>query len=137
MPTGSRNMKFARSAAVTFGIAAVVLLGVGPQAQASENSGWVYTTTSSGAAYFDADLNGQPGIEKITVCDNKSDGRGIEVHLVTEAGVSVLYLRDPSNDGHCTSYSGNLLIEETHVVVDVYEYWGNNEAHGNIGWGVA
>ncbi|MFI7344187.1 hypothetical protein ACIBUY_40365 [Streptomyces sp. NPDC050085] len=128
-------MRFKRSAAITFGIAAAVSLGFGPQAQASQNSGWVYTSTRSGNVYFDADLNGQPGIEKVTVCDNKSDGRGIEVHLTRDDASSVLYLRDPSNDGHCVSLSGNFYKEESYVRIHVYEYWGNNEA--NIGEGSA
>lgn len=108
-------------------IAAISTLGLATGAQASSNSGWVYTSNMSGAAYFDADLNGYPGVEKVTVCDNKSDGRGIQVRLVGKSGdgsqTTIVTQRDPSNDGHCASLQDNWFLEETLVGVSVEEYW--------------
>lgn len=127
-------------------IAATSMMGLATQAQASSNSGWVYTSNMSGAAYFDADLNGYPGVEKVTVCDNKSDSRGIQVRLVGKSGdgstTSMVIQRDPSNDGHCESLQGNWFLEETVVGVSVEEYWtaadGHEEyAHFAAGQGIA
>lgn len=49
---------------------------------APKNVGWLYTQSATGAVFFDADLAGYSSYEKITVCDNKSDGRGIRASLV-------------------------------------------------------
>ncbi|MFD5272139.1 hypothetical protein [Streptomyces sp. NPDC058335] len=114
-------------------------MALATQAQASQNSGWVYTANRSGAAYFDADLNGIPGVEKITVCDNTTDGRGTRVFVSGKDGDGgvFLFVTDPSNDGQCHSYQGNFFLEETVVGLDVYEYWGDNDANHGIGHGVA
>ncbi|WP_416972353.1 hypothetical protein [Streptomyces sp. 4F14] len=134
-------MKAVRNASLVAGLALTATMGLSTQAQASANSGWVYTANRSGAAFFDADLNGQPGIEKLTVCDNKSDGRGIRAQVYgNNNGTSVWLIQsDPSNDGHCASIEGNYYIEETPVTVIVYEYWGDNtndEGKG-VGSGIA
>ncbi|HEY8978830.1 MAG TPA: hypothetical protein VIU15_04510 [Streptomyces sp.] len=134
-------MKAVRSASLVAGLALTATLGLSTQAQASANSGWVYTTTRNGAAFFDADLNGQPGIEKITVCDNKSNGRGVRVEVSGRNGDTSVWIieSDPSNDGHCVARQGNFFIEETPVTVIVYEYWGDNidEDTMGVGGGVA
>lgn len=122
-------MRLIRSAALVTAALAAATMGFGVQAaQASSNTGWVYTTDKGGAVYFDADLNGYPSVEKITVCDNKSDGRGIEAEVTgyDGGGHHTYILDDPSNDGHCASYSANLFLEETDVEVVVYEYAGPN-----------
>src|SRR5882757_8358081 len=107
------DMRLIRSAAVVVGLTAAVTLGLGTQAQASTNSGWVYTLGSSGAAYFDADLNGYAGVEKITVCDNESDGRGIRARVTGQDGDGTyyFYVSDPSNDGTCVSTQYNYFLE--------------------------
>ncbi|NUP42985.1 MAG: hypothetical protein HOY76_39695 [Streptomyces sp.] len=131
-------MRLMRSAALVTAAVAAATLGLGAQAaQASSNSGWVYTANNSGAVYFDADLNGYPGLEKITVCDNKSDGRGIEAVVTGYDGDGQIsyVLDDPSNDGHCASASGNFFLEDTSVSIVVYEYWGSSTA--NYGYGSA
>ncbi|KND30864.1 hypothetical protein [Streptomyces acidiscabies] len=132
-------MKAVRNASLVAGLALTATMGLATQAQASENSGWVYTTNRSGAAFFDADLNGQPGIEKLTVCDNKSDGRGIRAQVYgNNNGTSFWAIQsDPSNDGHCESIQGNFYIEETPVTVIVYEYWGDNTNDEGKGVGTA
>ncbi|MFJ6088261.1 hypothetical protein ACIQI8_43595 [Streptomyces sp. NPDC092369] len=121
------------------GIVAMSAMGFATQAQASQNSGWVYTSNQSGAVYFDADLNGYPGLEKITVCDNKTDGRGTDALVTGKKGDTSIgeYLNDPSNDGHCESRTGDFFTEETAVGVGVWEYWGDNTAHNGFGSGVA
>lgn len=121
------------------GIAVMSTMGLATQAQASQNSGWIYTSNQSGAAFFDADLNGYPGVEKVTVCDNRSDGRGItaEVSGRDGSGSVWVFVSDPSNDGRCESIEGNFFLEDTPVGIVVYEYWGTNTAHKATGTAVA
>ncbi|MFD9195470.1 hypothetical protein ACFWCA_45575 [Streptomyces phaeochromogenes] len=132
-------MRALRKVSMVAGIAAIVTLSLAPQAQASQNSGWVYTSNLSGAVYFDADLNGYPGVEKITVCDNKTDGRGVTGEVVGQDGSGTVryIITDPSNDGHCESMQGNYFLEDTPVNVFVSESWGSNSAHPGAGTGVA
>ncbi|WP_256727346.1 hypothetical protein [Streptomyces acidiscabies] len=136
-------MQALRKVSMAVGIAAVVTLSLAPQAQASQNSGWVYTSNASGAAFFDADLNGDPGVEKITACDNKTDGRGTQVVVTGRNGSGSVaeILSDPSNDGHCASMTGDFFREETSVGIAVYEYWTENgeirDAHVGRGSGIA
>jgi hypothetical protein len=132
-------MRTLRRASMVAGIAVMSTIGLATQAQASSNSGWVYTSNSSGAVYFDADLNGYPGYEKITVCDNTTDGRGTEavVQGYDGDGAVAYVVDDPSNNGECASAIGNFFLEETAVSVTVYEYWGSNTAHPGYGSGVA
>ncbi|GAA2460618.1 hypothetical protein GCM10010405_51240 [Streptomyces macrosporus] len=89
----------------------------GAQANAAEpprNVGRLYTVGSSGAVFFDADLADHSSMEKITVCDNKSDGRGI-VATVTgtdpRGGGMAVILRNPSNNGSCTADYDNLFAD--------------------------
>ncbi|WP_240796251.1 hypothetical protein [Streptomyces sp. RFCAC02] len=122
---------------------AALTFGTGGQASAAvppHNVGWLYTASGSGAAFFDADLDGWPSFEKVTVCDNTSDGRGVVVTLVGTApnGDNMFVItRDPSNNGSCTADSGNLFADGYYVYVTVCEYWGDNEANCRYGTGVA
>ncbi|MEJ3744029.1 hypothetical protein WEI85_12125 [Actinomycetes bacterium KLBMP 9797] len=114
-----------------------VLLGAGTQAHAAppSNVGWLYTQGRSGAVFFDADLNGYPSQEKITVCDNKTDGRGILGVALGRDGAgnpSRQTVRDPSNDGNCAANWGHFFREGYVVQVEVCEYWGDNEE--NCAW---
>ncbi|MET7671570.1 hypothetical protein [Micromonospora luteifusca] len=112
--------------------AAAVIFGTSAPVQASSNLGWLYTVGASGGVFFDADLNGYPNVEKITVCDNKSDGRGLIGRLyfdgITGNGDGLIdWIKDPSNDGACTSMAYNMIAEETPVKVEVCEYMGSSE----------
>jgi hypothetical protein len=135
-----------RSGVLVAAIAAVVL-GAGAQAQAAEgphNVGWLYTVGKSGAVFFDADLAGYPSEEKITVCDNKTDERGVAA-IVTGTpaagpwGANELYIYDPSNNGECESIHANIFADGYAVTVHVFEYWngGANTAADAWGYGVA
>jgi hypothetical protein len=118
-------------------LAATIVFGAAAQTQATappKNVGWLYTTSHSGAVFFDADFAGHPSEEKITVCDNKSDGRGIEVEVLGYVEAS-FYLEDPSNDGHCASSHGNYFKDGWEVHVHVYEVWGNGSHRANDAWG--
>ncbi|KPI24439.1 hypothetical protein OK074_7016 [Actinobacteria bacterium OK074] len=132
-------MRALRRASMVAGITLMSTAGLATQAHASANSGWVYTSNSSGAVYFDADLNGYPGYEKITVCDNKTDGRGVQalVQGYDGGGNVAVQLYDPSNDGDCTYTIGNFFLEETAVDITVYNYWGFNKEDYGYGSGVA
>ena len=133
-----------RSGVLVAAVAAVVL-GAGTQAQAAEgphNVGWLYTVGKSGAVFFDADLAGYPSEEKITVCDNKTDGRGVAAIITgTRAagpdGADVVYIYDSSHDGDCVSTHGNIFADGYAVTVHVFEYWGDNTAADAWGYGVA
>ncbi|MGW3960752.1 hypothetical protein ACWED2_13125 [Amycolatopsis sp. NPDC005003] len=128
------------AAAVTAGV-----LGAGAQAQAElppKNVGWLYTVGKSGAVFFDADLAGYPSEEKITVCDNKTDGRGIAATIrgVPSGGpygASWTFTFDPSNDGKCVSTHENFFADGYAVTVHVNEYWGENTAADAWDTGVA
>src|SRR5262249_55625067 len=125
-------MMLSRRLTLIGAVAAVAVLSFSSQAQASTNSGWIYTKSGSGAAFFDADLNGSPGYEKVTVCDNKSDGRGIRAVVQApssgqDGGDYEYYdIRDPSNDGHCSYEGGDMFKEEEFVSMEVCEYWHVN-----------
>ena len=144
-PSGAKQnretmgMRALRRVSMVAGIVAMSAMGFATQAQASQNSGWVYTSNQSGAVYFDADLNGYPGLEKITVCDNTTDGRGTQALVMGKKGDTSVFIweNDPSNDGHCRSTQGDFFTEETDVSVGVWEYWGDNTAHNGEGSGVA
>ncbi|BFO16034.1 hypothetical protein SHKM778_24220 [Streptomyces sp. KM77-8] len=109
------------TAAVVFGGAAHASAAVPPQ-----NVHWLYTAGGGGAAFFDADLAGYPSSEKVTVCDNKSNGRGVfavfrGTHPDTGGAMDV-YIDDPSNDGHCRSTYGNFFADGYYVYVLVCEH---------------
>jgi hypothetical protein len=115
-------------AAATVATALAVLGGAGAaQANPSQNVGWLYTVGAGGAVFFDADLAGYPGYEKITVCDNDSNGMGVQarVELTNGSSSSSVYVEDPSNDGHCASRQGNFFPDEQMVDVTVGEYYGS------------
>ncbi|GLI00569.1 hypothetical protein [Phytohabitans aurantiacus] len=84
-------------------VVATVVFGAGTRAHAAppRNVGWLYTLSRSGAVFFDADLAGYPSFENITVCDNKTDGRGIESKVVQWVGDRYIEVisQDPSNNG--------------------------------------
>jgi hypothetical protein len=134
-------MQWARQCGLVVAVVTAVILGVSTQASAAEppqNVGWLYTVGKSGAGFFDADLAGQPSDEKITVCDNASDGRGITVTTRgthPQGGDEVRTLTDPSNDGKCASISGNFFADGYYVYVKVCE--PNQEDCSNIVRGVA
>ncbi|GGM46972.1 hypothetical protein GCM10011608_34660 [Micromonospora sonchi] len=121
---------------------ATIILGMATQAQAAvppANVGWLYTTSGSGAVFFDADLSGYPSYEKITVCDNRSDGRGIVAVLAGDYGGQGVVVKDPSNNGNCVSVQGNYFSDGYGVHVQVCEYWSSPTQYANCnhGWGVA
>jgi hypothetical protein len=121
--------------------AIVAIVGVaGAPAQATvppRNVGWLYTTNNAGAVFFDADLAGHSGWEKITVCDNYApDGAIIEARIDSDANVSQ-WFQDTSRNGHCTAYAGNFFSDGYAVTVYVYEYSGQSANYFNIGYGVA
>ena len=118
-------MRWIRNASVFGGVLAAVLAGAGTPALASQNVGWLYSIDGGGAVFFDADLNGEPGIEKITVCDNKTDGRGVEAEVTSILGNDSWLVADPSHDGKCVAYQGNLFKEDTWVAVRIWEYAGS------------
>jgi hypothetical protein len=130
-------MRWIRKAAVV-GVAIVVGLGVAAApAQASSNVGWLYSVNNGGAVFFDADLNDDSRIEKITVCDNKSDGRGVEAKVYGITVNMAWQVADPSHDGKCVSYQGDLFVEETRVQVAVWEYAGTWRSTVEYAIGVA
>ncbi|WP_461006384.1 hypothetical protein [Streptomyces capparidis] len=126
------------------GVTAAVIFGAAPPAAAAppENVGWLYTETRTGAVFFDADLEGYPSYEKITVCDNWTDGRGIEAYLQGSPpsnpdGLVDYTFQDPSNDGKCRSWATNYFADGTRVYVEVCEYWGENRENCRWAAGVA
>ncbi|MGV9645159.1 hypothetical protein [Streptomyces sp. NPDC003514] len=130
---GYLPMQWLRKLTTTIAVASAVIFGSTSQAEASTNSGWVYTFGQSGAIYFDADLNGHPGWEKITVCDNKSDGRGIVGEV--DSSVNIQYgvqVADPSNNGTCSSKAGDFFDEEEVVGLWVCEY--HDGANNPLNW---
>jgi hypothetical protein len=131
--------KLLRRGALSLALTIAAVFTFGQPARASENSGWIYTSNESGAVYFDADLAGWPGYEKITVCDNKSDGRGIVAYVTyyyAANGTTTVEVRDPSNDGDCASTAGNFFIDEKFIYIIVFEYGGtDDDDHAN--WGYA
>jgi hypothetical protein len=135
-------MKWVRRLSVLAGVTAAAVFGAGAQAQAAppKNVGWLYTQSASGAVFFDADLAGYSSYEKITVCDNKSDGRGIRASLAgthPNGGYHFVTLSDPSNDGNCVSAQANYFADGYEVSVMVFEYWGSNTAARAEAYGVA
>ncbi|MEJ3749699.1 hypothetical protein WEI85_41385 [Actinomycetes bacterium KLBMP 9797] len=115
------------------------IAGVGAPAQATvppKNVGWLYTVGNGGAAFFDADLAGHPGWEKITVCDNVANSRGVGVAVYGDLGQEHGIL-DPSSERPCASMQGNLFPDGYGVAVHVFEYRGDLNENYADGWGVA
>ncbi|GAA0280983.1 hypothetical protein GCM10009527_091620 [Actinomadura nitritigenes] len=135
--------RFARPLCLSAAAAGLILGAASPAAAADpENVGWLYTETHSGAVFFDADLAGYPSYEKITVCDNLTDGRGIEAYLegndpFEPEAVVGYYFQDPSHDGQCRSWATNYFADGKSVFVKVCEYWGDNRANCHWASGVA
>jgi hypothetical protein len=112
-----------RAAAMTSAATLAAVLGAAAPAYASKNVGWLYTLDYSGAVFFDADLNGVAGVEKITVCDNVADGYGVGAFVAPLDDLDpVVTVYDPSSDGSCESVAYNMFKEETPVTVQVWNY---------------
>lgn len=128
-----------RSGLLASAIAAIVGV-VGAPAQATvppRNVGWLYTTNNAGAVFFDADLAGHDGWEKITVCNNNiPDGDIVEVRIDGDVNLSK-WFQDTTRNKHCTAYSGNYFSDGYAVTVYVYEQGGQSADYFNIGHGVA
>jgi hypothetical protein len=135
-------MRWIRRGSVMAAVLATVVFGAGTQAHAAppRNVGWLYTLSRSGAVFFDADLAGHPSFEKITVCDNKTDGRGIESKIVQWVGddryIEVIS-QDPSNNGDCEAFQGNYFADGYDVYVEVCEYWGSRRESCASAFGTA
>ncbi|MEV5826043.1 hypothetical protein AB0L25_10740 [Spirillospora sp. NPDC052242] len=110
--------------AVAFGGAAHASAAVPPQ-----NVHWLYTAGGGGAVFFDADLAGYPSSEKVTLCDNRSNSRGVFAVLdgthPDTGGPFRVTINDPSNDGACKSTYGNFFADGYYVDVLVCEYAGD------------
>ncbi|MGK5674471.1 hypothetical protein ACSNOB_16715 [Micromonospora sp. URMC 106] len=140
-------MRFARRLSLLAAVMAAVLVGAGAPANAAEppaNIHWLYTTTGSGAVFFDADLEGYPSYEKITVCDNRTDDRGIYALLEGvdphgDGPTDYVYYEfsDPSNDGQCRSWATNYFADGYKVRAEVCEYHGEILEYCRWGSGVA
>jgi hypothetical protein len=134
-------MRWMRRVTLTLVTAVVVVLGMSATAQAAPpaNVGWLYTQGKSGAVFFDADLAGYPSFEKITVCDNKSDGRGIVATVSGWVGSDWVEYQfwDPSNNGDCSARWDNYFSDGYTVYVQVCEYWGNETDNCATASGVA
>ncbi|WEH14010.1 hypothetical protein [Streptomyces sp. VNUA24] len=136
-------MKWVRRVSLVVCTVSALVFGVGTQANAAvppQNVGWLYTEGGSGAVFFDADLAGYPSMEKITVCDNDSNDRGVVATLTgtdPRGGTMAVILRDPSNNGSCTADFGNFFADGFYVYVTVCEYWGSREDNCRSARGVA
>ncbi|MEV0228660.1 hypothetical protein [Nonomuraea sp. NPDC050786] len=112
----------------------MLALCVATPAHASQNSGWVWTSTRSGAVYFDADLNGRRDWEKITICLNKP---GHPIQARVHDGRHMRALVDTTADGRCVSRAGDFFPEERDITVYVHEIWDNREKADTLGEGSA
>lgn len=135
-------MRWLRKATVLAVATTIAVTGVSTQAQASRNVGWVFTLLGAGystnGAYFDADLNGFADVEKLTVCDNETDGRGVRAS-VYEYGDNDYEVQvvDPSHDGNCASTAFNMFNEEITIVLEVCEYAGSVEYNCNHAYAIS
>jgi hypothetical protein len=121
-------------AAATVTTTLAVFGGVsGAQAADSQNVGWLYTVGAGGAVFFDADLAGYTGYEKITVCDNNSNGKGVKALVREYGGSESKTVSDPSNDGHCAAVQGNFIPDGEKVEVRVWEY-NADDPYQNEAW---
>ncbi|MGW4498960.1 hypothetical protein ACWENR_10130 [Micromonospora sp. NPDC004336] len=127
-------MRWLRRVSLLAATTGILVFGVAAQANAAvdpQNVGWLYTVGKGGAAFFDADLSGYPSQEKLTVCDNSSNGRGVRA---TFSGTTIIngteYVQtwdviDPSNNGVCGTSTGNIFSDGHYVYVEVCEYAGD------------
>jgi hypothetical protein len=121
-------VKLLRTATVA-AIASTIVFGISVPADASRNSGWVYSVGGGAAAYFDADLNGAAGVEAVTICDEKANGRGAIVYvnyLNAETSDTLVTVKDPSHDDTCVQAAWNMFVEDLTVYVEVCEYKGGD-----------
>ena len=126
-------MTWGRKLAVTAVATGVAVFGTGTQAFASKNVGWFYTLNYRDAVFFDADLNGYPGIEKITVCDNTTDKMGTRAVIRNRNTLEdEVTITDPSNNGQCASGEWNMWTEETPLNIWVFNYAGTRAYNLNI-----
>ena len=130
------SMRWLRRATFVAVATTAAVVGVSAQAQASLNAGWIFTLNGNGysanGAFFDADLHGYAGIEKLTVCDNESDGRGVRASVsVVGDDNFVVQVVDPSHDGHCASTAFDMFKEESPLLLTVCEYAGSKEYNCN------
>ncbi|MFG3703395.1 hypothetical protein ACGF7U_01455 [Micromonospora sp. NPDC047670] len=126
--------RLASTVAATTVMTALAVLGGASAAQAEpHNVGWLYAVGGGGAVFFDADLAGYPGYEKITVCDNESNGKGVQGAVYPNFdGYGAYFVKDPSNDGRCASIQGDFFPEDKGVEVWVWEYAGDNQYNHNF-----
>jgi len=119
-------MQWRSKLAAIITMVALITFGFSAQAQASQNIGWVYTQTGGGKAFFDADLAGYPGYEKLTVCDTKTDGKGVYAVLQYRNSDGSLQfitsLVDPSNDGNCRHAQYNMATDDRGILLGVCQY---------------
>jgi hypothetical protein len=109
---------------VVAGVAGVAAIAAPAQATVPpKNVGWLYVEGRGGAAFFDADLAGHPGYEKITVCDNKGNNRAVYVRVISDHG-ETYEVSDPSSDGNCEFIQGNMFPDGYGVEVIVWESGG-------------
>lgn len=139
-------MSWLRRVSLLAAMTAAVIFGAASQASAAaepHNVGWLYTVGRGGAAFFDADLAGHPSEEKLTVCDNASNGRGVRAYY---SGTTIIngteYVHtweviDPSNNGICGTSTGNIFADGFTVYVEVCEYAGDWEGNCARSSGVA
>jgi hypothetical protein len=135
-------MRWLRRFGLVAAAVATLLFGLAAQAEAAgpHNVGWLYTQGRSGAVFFDADLAGYPSYEKITVCDNKTDERGIIAEVTgydTAWDPIYVSVRDPSNNGHCEAQWDNYFADGFPVYVTVCEYWATHQENCANAQGVA
>jgi hypothetical protein len=133
-------MRWMRRLTMVAAMLAVVVVGATTPAQASKNVGWIYSTGGGAAAYFDADLNGAPGVESVTICDKKANGRGAVVHLDyfnAESDAYLVKVKDPSHDDTCATAAWNMFLEETTIWIYVCEYAAGDEFNCVTAYGVA
>ncbi|TDB76100.1 hypothetical protein [Micromonospora sp. KC723] len=118
-------MNGVRRIAAVAAVTAVAVVGAGTPAFASRNVGWFYTSNGRDAVFFDADLAGHPGYEKITVCDNTTDGMGTRAIIRNQNNLDdEVLISDPSNNGHCESFQWDMWPEETPLNIWVLNYKG-------------
>jgi hypothetical protein len=117
------NVFMFRRLAFLTAVTALTVFGAALPAQASQNIPWLYTLDHGGKAYFDADLSGSPGVEKLTVCDILSDGHGVVAKIWDAAGnVGHIWVQDPSHDDICSAPAFNMFPDESVVYMEVCEY---------------
>jgi hypothetical protein len=122
-------------------IAAVV---AGAPAAAQADTPWTYTTDNSSAsgAKFWTDPGGNATKEKLSVCDNQSNGLGVRAQ-VTWVGVVMIgapTLQDSLDNGNCVSAEYDMFPEGVPVQLEVCHFYGHvyntGDALFDCGYGV-